>query len=258
MKKCMDYSIWVGISFRHVKSPRPWKITNFLYRRRNMTKLNMNKKCCKDVFNAFMVDKAFYTNDFEIPCIEKVTDVPNRLIPFSKINQSNDKDCWIHFYEHDYIIERIWKYPQKYLDLLKEYNGVILPDFSLYRDMPIIYQCFNIYRSRAVGRWLLDNGIKCIANIRFGDDRTLGIACSGIPEGSTVAIGSHGAMKNKEDRLIIESGIEGILNQINPQNLIIYGTINDRIKTQCKHNRTNLIVFESDFSLSRRKEREVK
>ena len=77
-----------------------------------------------------------------------------------------------HFFEDDYLFERLWRNPKIYLPILKQYNGVILPDFSLYRDMPLVMQLWNIYRSRAIGCWLQSNGIKVIPDVRFGDERT--------------------------------------------------------------------------------------
>lgn len=79
-------------------------------------------------------------------------------------NYDNDED--------DFLFERIWRNPRKYLEVLQRYEGVILPDFSLYRDMPLVMQLWNIYRSRAIGHWLQMNGVTVIPNIRYGDRRT--------------------------------------------------------------------------------------
>lgn len=142
------------------------------------------------------------------------------------------------------------KHPEKYLEQLKKYKGVILPDFSLYRDMPLVVQCYNIYRSRTVGNWLVNNEIKCIVNVRFGDFRTIEVACSGIPVGSTISLGSHGTMKNRTDRLIFESGLEYVLKQIKPHSIVIYGTVSEHIKEICLKYGTKLIVFESEIELA--------
>ena len=145
-----------------------------------MSRINSQRKSCKDVFNAFLVTMATYAGIFEFPCIEATFDIPNKLIAFSKCIPCKDYNQWVHFYEDDYQFERLWRNPKKYLDILKRYNGVILPDFSLYRDMPLVMQLWNIYRSRAIGCWLQANGIKVIPNIRFGDRRTYRICCDGI------------------------------------------------------------------------------
>ena len=154
-----------------------------------MSKLNCARAGCRDVFHAFLVEKANYEGFLEIPVIDSGNYKPSGLISFSKALRSNDYDYWIHFYEDDASFERIWNNPRKYLPILKRFKGVICPDFSLYRDMPLVMQYWNIYRSRAIGRWLQDNDINVIANVRWGDKRTYTACCYGVPKEGTIAIG---------------------------------------------------------------------
>ena len=81
---------------------------------------------------------------------------------------------------YDVTFERIWNTPNKYLPIIKKFKGVITPDFSVYRDMPLVMQQWNIYRSRAIGHWLQENGVSVIPDIRFGDERTYEASCAGI------------------------------------------------------------------------------
>ena len=143
-----------------------------------MSKVNSSRTGCKDVFHAFLVENATYDSALEIPCMDTETKKPRNLIPFSKALHSKDYNSWIHFYEDDVVIERIWNRIQTYLPILKRFEGVISPDFSVYRDMPLVMQFWNIYRSRAVGHWLQENGIPVIPNIRFGDYRTYEASCA--------------------------------------------------------------------------------
>ena len=223
-----------------------------------MKKLNKEKKSCKDVFNSFMLSRSGYEGFLEIPKVDGTNEIPNDLISFSKILTSDDYNKWIHFYEHDYVIERIWKYPHKYLPIIRKYAGVISPDFSLYRDMPLIMQIYNIFRSRMIARWLQDNGVKVIINVRFGDRRTYKVACTGVPKHCTIAIGTHGTMKLCEDRKVIEDGVAFVLKNLEPSVLIIYGTTSETIIDLCKESNVQLIVFQSDFGKSRLKDKEVR
>lgn len=223
-----------------------------------MKKLNKEKKSCKDVFNSFMLSGSDYEGFLEIPKVDGINEVPDDLVSFSKIQASGDYSKWIHPYEHDYVIERIWKYPQKYLPIIKKYAGIISPDFSLYRDMPLIMQIYNIFRSRMIARWLQDNGVKVIINVRFGDRRTYKIACMGIPKHCTIAIGTHGTMKFREDRKVLEEGVAFVLKELEPNVLIIYGTASKRIIDLCKKANVQLKVFQSDFGKSHLKNMEVR
>jgi len=217
-----------------------------------MSNLNKLRKGCKDVFNAFLVEFAIYAGFFEFPIIEPTYEIPNRLISFSKCIASKNYDAWVHFYEDDYLFERLWRNPQKYLDILKRYNGVILPDFSLYRDMPLIMQLWNIYRSRAIGCWLQRHGVKVIPNIRYGDKRTYKFCCDGISNKCVIAVGTHGTLKNKIDRKIFSEGLEVVVARLNPKAIIVYGSAPDSIFIKYKKQGIAIYHFESDFSASRK------
>ena len=146
----------------------------------DMSLINSQRKGCRDVFNAFLVTLAYYAGVFEFPVIRPTRWIPNRLIAFSKAVSNTDYDQWIHFFEDDYQFERLWRNPKKYLDLLKRYNGVILPDFSLYRDMPFVMQLWNIYRSHVIAAGLQKEGVSVLANVRWGDERTHKTCCLGL------------------------------------------------------------------------------
>lgn len=105
-----------------------------------MSKINSTRSGCRDVFHSFLVSDATYDGDIEIPILRPTDKLPNRLISFSKAMRTDDYDQWVHFYEDDGGFERIWNRPNYYLPQLKKFNGVITPDFSLYRDMPLVMQ----------------------------------------------------------------------------------------------------------------------
>ena len=118
-----------------------------------MSKNNSTRNGCKDVFHAFLVKNANYDSSLEIPCLKNEFRTPQKLITFSKAIRSTEYDAWVHFYEDDTSFERLWNRPNTYLPILKKFKGVISPDFSVYRDMPLVMQQWNIYRCRALGHW---------------------------------------------------------------------------------------------------------
>ena len=91
-----------------------------------------------------------------------------------------DFDSWVMFYEHDRKFERLWNNPKQYIGKLKKFQGVISPDFSLYRNMPLVMQMWNTYRNRALAAWFNKNDIDVIPNVRFNDERTYGFCFDGI------------------------------------------------------------------------------
>ena len=173
-----------------------------------MSKTNGTRTGCKDVFRAFLVKNACYEGNFEIPRIAAEEQLPTKLIPFSKAIASKDHDAWVHFYEDDASFERLWNHPNKYLPILKRFEGIITPDFSIYRDMPLVMQYWNIYRSRAIGHWLQTNGVPVITNVRWSDERTYDLCCTGVPANSTISIGSHGCIKLLQERTHFIQGLD--------------------------------------------------
>lgn len=211
-----------------------------------MVKLNNTRSGCKDVFHAFLVKNANYDGVDEIPIIKKENVVPKKLISFLDALKTKNNKGFVHFYIDDFQFERIWNQTNKYLDLLKKFDGVILPDFSVYRDMPLVMQKWNIYRSRAIGNYLQSKGIKVIPNIRYGDDRTYDIACAGISKKSIIAIGTNGCIKDKIDRKFTDDGFEIVIKKLTPKTVIIYGGVTKRIEEICSKNKIKIINFKSD------------
>lgn len=145
-----------------------------------MKEINSIQKMKRDIFRAFLVERAEYEGVEEIPCIRTSNLVPERVIPFSKALKTNDYDQWVVFYEQDEKFFRLWNTPRKYLNILKKFQGVITPDFSLYRNMPLVMQKWSTYQGKAIGVWLQNEGIEVIPNIRFADERSYEFCFDGV------------------------------------------------------------------------------
>lgn len=207
-----------------------------------------------DVFHSYLVANADYEGYIELPKIQSSTLIPKKLVSFSKAMAKswNDFDCWVMFYEHDVKFERLWNNPKKYIEKLKKFKGAISPDFSLYRNMPLVMQQWNTYRSRALAVWLQNNGIEVIPNVRFGDERTFSFCFDGIEKFKTVAVGTHGCIKHKQDRIFFKVGLARLIQKLSPETIIVYGSAPDSIFKPYMNMGINIIVFESEFSKSRK------
>ena len=82
----------------------------------------MKTKNENDVFHAYLVKEAFYDGIYEMPRIKPTNELPKNLISFSRAKGTNDFNRWMHFYEYDYKIEKIWNNSRKYLSMLQKYN----------------------------------------------------------------------------------------------------------------------------------------
>lgn len=213
---------------------------------------NKRLKCEKykerDVFKSFLVENASYDGDVEIPVLNGTFDTPDELILFSKFKNTNGNNKWICFYEDDSKIERFWNTPKKYLDMMRKAKGVILPDFSVFRDMPLAQQNWNIYRSRALGTWLESQDIEIIPNIRWADNRTHETCCLGVKESSTIAIGTHGVIKKNEERYYFINGLDYVVKRLKPKNIVIYGAAPKNIFEKYKLLGINICQFDSEIN----------
>ena len=218
-----------------------------------MSQINSTRNGCKDVFHAFMVQNASYEGTLEMPKIALEPTLPSKMIPFSKAISGTDFEAWVHFYEDDAAFERLWNAPRKYLPILKRYKGVIAPDFSLYRDMPLVMQQWNIYRSHAVAVWLQSCGVPILANVRWADARTYDVCCAGVPKRAAIAVGSHGCIKLLQDREFFSQGLDHVVRVLKPKTIVVYGAAPDAIFGKHRDAGISILQFDSDYMVAHRK-----
>ena len=175
-----------------------------------------------DVFHSTLTDGAKFSGKYEFPILSRTNYKPIKAIPFNVAKRSRKHGCWLHFYIFDYFFESVWNMPDRYLSLFKKFSGVITPDFSIYRNMPLAMQIWNTYRNRALGYWMQKNGIKTVTNVRWGDERTYGFAFEGLPKGGAFAVGTNGCIQNKTDRYFFKKGLERMIEELKPEIIVNY------------------------------------
>ena len=175
-----------------------------------------------DVFKSGLVEGAHFSPVYEFPLLKRAIYKPEKAIPFDRATRSTMYDHWIHFYIHDSQFERIWNNPKQYLSLLKRFAGVITPDFSLYRALPLAMQIWNTYRNRAIAYWLQSNGVNIVPNIRWGDERTYPFAFEGIEQGGTVAVSTNGCIQKKIDCDYFSKGLACMVETLRPKTIVNY------------------------------------
>ena len=175
-----------------------------------------------DAFKSGFIRDACFSSLHEFPVLKCTTYKPTKVVPFDKAARTTNFDQWLHFYIDDHRFECVWRNPKQYLNLLKRFAGVITPDFSLYQDLPLVMQMWNTYRNRAIAHWLQSNGVKIIPNVRWGDERTYAFAFEGLEQGGTVAVSTHGCIRNKLDRYYFKKGLAKMLEVLQPSTVVNY------------------------------------
>lgn len=177
-----------------------------------------------DTYNLDIVDFNSSSNNFwQMPIIKNDNFIPSNLIGFNYAKTSKNKNTGIHFYLDDYQFERLWKKPEDYVQVLQKYECILTPDFSLYNEMPMPMKIWNIYRSRQLGQYYQQQGIKVIATISWAEKETFEFCFEGIEKHSIVSISTIGVKKNKENFNMWVEGVEEMIKRIQPSTIIVYG-----------------------------------
>lgn len=200
----------------------------------DMTKFDLNIKLddlfkenerhrTNDTYNLGIMDNENVSDFWQMPIIKNDNFIPSKLIGFNYAKTSKEKNVGIHFYLDDYQFERLWNKPEEYTDILKQYECILSPDFSLYMDMPMPMKIWNIYRSRLIGQYYQSQEIKVIPTLSWAEEETFEFCFEGIPKGSIVSISTIGVKKNKEALKIWKTGVDELIKRIEPSTILIYG-----------------------------------
>lgn len=201
-------------------------------------------------YNLDLVDPENLTNDFwQMPIIKNNRFIPDDLIGFNYAKTSKNKNCGIHFFVDDYQFERVWNYPEKYLDILFDYDCILSPDFSLYMDMPMPMKIWNVYRSRQIGAYYQKHGINVIPTISWAEPATYDFCFLGIPEKSIVAVSTIGVKEKKEALEVWQDGMKEMIKRIKPSTIIVYGG-----KLDFKYGKIKTVYFENKVTENWKKE----
>lgn len=167
----------------------------------------------------------YHTGKYDFPIIHSYTGkIPHELIPFNNAKSFSKRDVGIHFFIDDYQFERLWRFPDRYISLLQQYDCVLSPDFSVYVDMPLSLKIFNIYRNRVLGNYWQRNGIKVIPTLQWADLRTFDFCFNGIEFGGTVAVSTLGSAKSPISKGYWIEGMQRAIDKLKPNTILLYGS----------------------------------
>lgn len=175
-------------------------------------------------YNLGIAQETQLTEDFwQMPVIRKTDFIPEDLVGFNYAKTNKEKNVGIHFYVDDYQFERVWNYPEKYLNILLEYDCILSPDFSLYMDMPMPMKIWNIYRSRQIGAYYQNKGITVIPTLSWAEQETFCFCFQGIEPGGVVSVSTVGVKEDKAARGIWYAGMDEAIKQLEPKAVLEYG-----------------------------------
>lgn len=170
-----------------------------------------------------LLDGAKTCGKYDFPAIRACISTPSELIPFNCALTAKEHRSWLHFFVDDYQFERLWNNPMKYLPIIKRFDGVIAPDFSIFTQMPLAQQIYNCWRNRVISAWLQRAGVKVIPTIEWSDRASLEWCLDGLPLNSTLAVQTNGCFVNAKSKADFIRGMNHVCNKLSPTAILIYG-----------------------------------
>lgn len=185
------------------------------------------------------------SNEYGIPLLEKCSRVPAQLVQWGSRPDllASPANSAIHFFVDDYRFECIWKQPARYVDLIQHVGCALTPDFSLFRDMPLAMQIWNVYRNRWLGCYWQSYGIEVIPTISWSQPHEFCYA--GVERGSIVAVSTVG-LNDQTARYLFREGFEKMIDVIQPKTILCYGRMPRDICVD------NVVVFPTRWNERKR------
>lgn len=176
-----------------------------------------------DAYNLREYDEDRTAGKYQMPMLRKTSHVPKDLISFNYLLTSKDYHKGIHFYIDDYQFERVWNRPTEYIEKIKQFDCALTPDFSLYTEMPVAMQIWNVYRSRLIGQMMQDAGIEVIPTLQWCMEDSFEFCFDGIPEHSVVSVSTIGVKRDPEATKIWTAGMDEAMKRLKPKHVVLYG-----------------------------------
>lgn len=188
------------------------------------------------------IKKANYyeNNSLNIPKIAGVPSVPSDLnfISFnyckSLIAKGLKEKYSVHFFLDDYQFNRLWNNPDKYIEVLKRFDYVLSPDFSLYADYPKAMQIWKHYQKHWLARYWQERGIKVIPTICWSDESSYKWCFTGEPKKSVVAVSSIGTQRDEISKGLFLKGYNEMLKRLKPSLILFWGIVPKECKGKIK------------------------
>ena len=197
-------------------------IPDIIERFNNLEKENERERTM-DAYNLDYIDLDTCVGKWQMPFIHKTDFVPEDLMSFNYMLNTDAFEKGIHFYVDDYQFERIWNDPDKYLDRVSQFACCLTPDFSMYTEMPLAMMVWNKFRSQLIGQIMQDYGITVIPTLQWCKEDSFEFCFEGIEAGGTVSVSTIGVKKEDSASEIWFKGMDEAIRRLKPSHVVVYG-----------------------------------
>ena len=192
-----------------------------------------------DVMKEFLIIGAELDGKYQIPMLPPCNFdyYPEDSIDFEEsfsLKIKNHRKLNVNFYIDDTKFTRLWNNPDKYLNHLRCFHSVTMPDFSIstgYRGMPFALNIFNKYRNHAIAWYLHMNDIAVIPSVPIADKDSYDWCFAGLPKHSILSVCTNGRIRAKASRIEFCDGFSVMCERLEPTRVIVVGRIPDELNT---------------------------
>ena len=143
---------------------------------------------------------------FDFPVIKKQKiDLDDlKFISFADVKKDDTEnaDKIVHFFTYDWIFEKVYDNADEEIAKLGRFKALLSPDFSIFTNMPMALQIYNIFKNRWCGAFWQQNGLEVIPTVSWGDRNSFSFCFDGIEKGSVVAVSTYCRENAEEDFLL--------------------------------------------------------
>ena len=130
------------------------------------------------------------------------------------------------FYTEDSRFTALWSNPERYVRCFATFgwSAVVEPDYSLWRNEPLMEQLYAVYRMRVLSCLYQERGLAIVPNLTWSDARSYDFAWLGIPRNCPVAATEcRSCGKEPENRALFLQGLNEATRVVRPETVLIYG-----------------------------------
>jgi hypothetical protein len=128
----------------------------------------------------------------------------------------------VGFYVDDYRFEVFSDNPARYTGKLVNAGimGAVMPNYSMWWEMPQIVRLWNRYRSLWLGRYFQEAGIKVIPDIQLSPEDA-DFCWLGVPHGVDIAIQFHTRLSEEKFKRKVEF-MHQMIQAVEPRRIMVY------------------------------------
>ncbi|MBQ7634319.1 MAG: DUF4417 domain-containing protein [Bacteroidaceae bacterium] len=173
---------------------------------------------------------ALFSGKYGIPLLNAYTaSIPKSFITFGELSSTGDPNSCVTGFDNDYIIDRLWTAPNRYIEKLSRYQCMAEPDYSLKVNHPLSLQIANTFRSHAVSYYMQEHGIMVLPTISWSSTPSFDFCFDGHSKGGAVLVSTIGVLRDERSRMYFHIGFNEMLKRISPDAVILYGDVNEEI-----------------------------